>query len=132
MGGYTSDLILQRLTQRSVAVNGPTHGRDSALPEHACPPVLVVLVDGYTSSDAEAVAQYLADAAGATIVGERPWGGVLSMDSSELVDGTRLYHPACNFRLLRRGGRSGGAAAAAEKVEIENHGVVPSVEVPRP
>ena len=54
------------------------------------------------------------------------------MDSSELVDGTRLYHPACNFRLLRRGGRSGGAAAAAEKVEIENHGVVPSVEVPRP
>ena len=42
-----------------------------------------MLVDGYTSSDAEAVVQYLADAASATIVGERTWGGVLSMDSSE-------------------------------------------------
>ena len=79
------------------------------------------------ASDSEAVTQYLMNALGASVVGVRTWGGVLSMDTSELVDGTEVFHPYAAFRLVRSAAR--GAAA---DVEIENRGVLPTLEVSMP
>ena len=65
-------------------------------------------------------------ALGASVVGSRTWGGVLSMDTSELVDGTEVFHPYAAFRLVR------GSRGAAAEVQIENRGVEPTLDVSMP
>ena len=90
IGNTTSAAALLALITRADAAEccGRGTGLDDAGLAHKVD-VVRQIVDEHkacvasTSSDAEAVAQYLADAAGATVVGERTWGGVLSLDSSE-------------------------------------------------
>jgi tricorn protease len=111
-GGAVSDLVVQRLTQRQLATELPPHGRAHALPEHCAPPLLLVLIDEHTCSDAEVVAHNLAAAAGATLVGARTWGGVFAMGLTELLDGTSVSHPSYALRTSQ---------------PIENRGVEPHV-----
>ena len=118
-GGYTSDLILARLTQRRLAREVPRHGLPTAAPENAAASSLVVLVDEHTASDGEVVAEYLRSAGGARLVGGRTWGGVFAMGETELVDGTTVAHPAYAFQL-----HSGRV--------LENRGVAPEVLVELP
>ena len=100
-----------------MATDVPTHGRPSRFPEDAAPPVLVVLVDEGSSSDAEVAAFSLRRAAHATLVGARTWGGVFGCGETTLVDGTCVTHPAFAMHVH-------GAGWA-----IENRGVEPDVAV---
>ena len=108
---------MQRLTQRRVATDVPTHGQPSRFPEDAAPPVLVLLIDESSSSDAEVAAFSLRHHAQATLVGVRTWGGVFGCGETMLVDGTSVAHPAYAMHVH-------GAGWA-----IENHGVEPDVTV---
>ena len=98
-GGYTSDLILTRLTQRRMGRELGAHGHPGSIPELAAPSSLVVLIDEGTSSDSELLAHTLQHAAGAVLVGSRTWGGVVSMGETDLVDGTTVSHPSFLVRL---------------------------------
>ena len=143
-GGYTSDLLLARLTQRRLGSEAPAYGAPAPVPEHAPPDAgLVVLVDDGTASDGECLAHYLSAACGAVVVGARTWGGVNAMGEAELVDGTTVSYPACEWRTNHRhprgrlggpaagggGSASAAAAAAAREGGIENYGVAPDVVV---
>ena len=113
VGGITSDLLLARLTQRRLGREKPAFGSSSAVPEHAAPSGLVVLIDEFTSSDGECLAQYLVSAAGAFTVGVRTWGGVFAMGEAELVDGSVVNVPSVALSL------------AGSSPELENYGVAP-------
>ena len=116
-GGSHSHLVVQRLTQRRIATDVPTHGRPSRFPEDAAPPVLVVIIDEGSSSDAEVAAYSLRRAAQATLVGARTWGGVFGCGETTLVDGTSVTHPAYAMHVHGEGWA------------IENQGVEPDVTV---
>ena len=121
-GGATSDLLLARLSQRRAGVELPAHGAASAVPEHAPPSHLIIIIDELTSSDAELLAHELVRMTGALAIGARTWGGVYGVGKTTLIDGTTVAHPEYALRL--HGGGRGGAAS-----HIENHGVVPEVAV---
>ena len=79
VGGMTSDLILARLTQHQLALELPAYGLPAAVPEHAAPRALVLIIDENTCSDGEVLAEHLSAATHATIVGSRSWGGIIGM-----------------------------------------------------
>jgi len=117
-GGYTSQLVIDRLTQKVIGWEmGRHYARPDTYPAQGMRGPVVVLANQWSGSDGDIIAA-VSQLHGLTVVGMRTWGGVVGIDGRyDLVDGTTVTQPryACWFD------RFGWA--------IENHGVDPDVEV---
>ncbi len=78
---------------------------------------VLVLIDGETASASEPVAWLLRTAIGATLIGERTAGAMLSSELLPLSGGYRLRLPVADY-------------LTAEAVRLEGRGVEPDVAVP--
>ena len=117
-GGYTSQLVINRLTQKVIGWEMGRHfARPDTYPSQGMRGPVVVLANQWSGSDGDIIAA-VSQLHGLTVVGMRTWGGVIGIDGRyDLVDGTTVTQPryACWFD------RFGWA--------IENHGIDPDVEV---
>ena len=122
-GGHVSELLLEKLTKRRIAVHRPRHGEAEPYPQHAPPSdALVVVTDENASSDGDVFCYSVQRMRLGPVVGQRTWGGVLAVtDHTELLDGTEIPHPTEQFVPVDDGGRAGAG--------IENVGVHPDIEV---
>ena len=121
LGGHVSSLLIEKLTKRTLGWAVSRHGVPARFPEHATNGPLVLLVDENTCSDGEVIADTFTRLGLGTVIGRRTWGGVLGMMTEQLVDGTFLSMPMEAYHI---------AGAGVEG--IENHGIVPDIEVPYP
>ena len=117
-GGYTSQLVINRLTQRVIGWEMARHyANPDTYPAQGMRGPVVVLANQWSGSDGDIIAA-VAKIHGLTVVGMRTWGGVIGIDGRyDLVDGTTVTQPryACWFDGFGWG--------------IENHGIDPDVEV---
>ena len=81
---------------------------------------MVLLMDENTSSDGEIIADMFKRRGLGPIIGRRSWGGVLGMNSEQLVDGTSVTIPETSYWI------------AGEGFGIENHGIEPFAPVTYP
>ena len=128
-GGHISELILAKLAQRPLAFDVPRRGAPTAYPSHASG-FVVTLVDQDTGSDAELAAHAFRRTKLGPIVGNRTWGGLLTVagGGARLVDGGYVSFPSQNVVAFEE---EDGDENASDKRRpgnrIENHGVVPDV-----
>ena len=119
-GGNISHLLLEKLNARCLGVEVPRFGQAEPYPIHipSRKQVLVLLADESSCSDADVLAHAFQIYGLGPVVGARTWGGVVGISqTSDLVDGTEISHPSCGYYAAGRG------------FGIENHGVVPDLEV---
>ncbi|MCL2489398.1 MAG: PDZ domain-containing protein [Propionibacteriaceae bacterium] len=120
-GGYTSQLVINRLTQKVIGWEmGRHYARPDTYPAQGMRGPVIVLANQWSGSDGDIIAA-VAKLHGLTVVGMRTWGGVIGIDGRyDLVDGTTVTQPryACWFD---------GFGWA-----IENHGIDPDVAVVLP
>ena len=86
-----SELILPRLSVQSLGVDIPRWGDATRYPTYAAPPVLVLLVDENSCSDADTLAHAVKNLGIGSVVGHRTWGGVTTMYGKRLVDGSESF-----------------------------------------
>jgi hypothetical protein len=128
-GGHISELILAKLAQRPLAFDVPRRGAPTAYPSHASG-FVVTLVDQDTGSDAELAAHAFRRTKLGPIVGNRTWGGLLTVagGGARLVDGGYVSFPSQNVVAFEE---EDGDDDASDKKRpgnrIENYGVVPDV-----
>jgi hypothetical protein len=128
-GGHISELILAKLAQRPLAFDVPRRGAPTAYPSHASG-FVVTLVDQDTGSDAELAAHAFRRTKLGPIVGNRTWGGLLTVagGGARLVDGGYVSFPSQNVVAFEE---EDGDENASDKKRpgnrIENYGVVPDV-----
>ena len=117
-GGNTSQLVIDRLTQRVLGWDVGRHfARPFAYPAQGMRGPVVLLANQWSGSDGDIIAA-VGQLHGLTVVGTRTWGGVIGIDGRyDLVDGTTVTQPRYALWLERFGWG------------IENHGVDPDVEV---
>ena len=113
---FLSDIRWHRATGTDV----PRWGAGTRLPTHASPPVVVLLVDENSCSDADTLAHAVKNLKVGCVIGHRTWGGVTTMYSQRLADGTSISLP------------SKGWESSFKSPAIENHGVEPDVQVDYP
>jgi tricorn protease len=120
-GGNISPLLLDRLARRR---SGAEHGRWSgAAPYPAESPAgpMAVLVNEHTGSDGEIFGHVFRELGLGVLIGRRTWGGVIATwPRHSLVDGTVTTQPEFRYHFPQVEGR------------LENHGVVPDLEVDNP
>ena len=111
-GGNLGEFILDRL--RPILGETRTRGmKASSFPPLACSGKFVVLLNGFTGSDGELMAQILRSQYKATIIGTPSWGGVTGFKGrTSMVGGGYVTQPRTVFHL------SGSPS-------IENRGVIP-------
>jgi len=123
-GGYISELLLPKMATKVHGYEVPRWGEVCAMPETACSPAKVMLVNEDTCSDGECAAHGFQVQGLGPVVGRRTWGGTISCDSVELVDGTDITLPEVGWYAPPRpsDGKGGGYT-------IENRGVEPDIHV---
>jgi tricorn protease len=120
-GGHTSQLVLERLSRRVLGWEKGRHLSSGTYPSDAPRGPLVAVANEMTGSDGDIVNQAFRELGLGPIVGVRTWGGVVGIDGRyDLVDGTVVTQPRYPFWFVQMGWG------------VENHGVDPDVEVPRP
>jgi tricorn protease len=117
-GGFTADMIIDRLERQAWAVTQPREGKPLITPERVHLGPWNVLVNEDTGSDGEFFAEAIKIRKLAPIIGMRTWGGSVGIEPHEdLVDGGTVTPP--QFGLYGFNG----------KWLIEGIGVVPDIEV---
>ena len=129
-GGHISELILAKLAQRPLAFDVPRRGAPTAYPSHASG-FVVTLVDQDTGSDAELAAHAFRRTKLGPIVGNRTWGGLLTVagGGARLVDGGYVSFPSQNVVAFEEEDVGENASFSGKRPgnRIENRGVVPDV-----
>ena len=117
-GGFTGDMIIDRLERRIWAMDKPREGKISRDPERVFVGPWVVLVNEDTGSNGEMFAEAIKIKKMAPIIGMRTWGGSIGIEAhQDLMDGGTVTPP--QFGLYTLDGRW----------PIEGRGVEPDVEV---
>lgn len=102
----------------------PRWGKPERYPTHAAPSSIVLLVDENSCSDADTFAYAIKALKLGVVVGHRTWGGVTTMHSVQLVDGSEISLPSTRW--------VPAVAPAAGEPQLENRGVQPDIEVDYP
>ncbi|MEJ2776096.1 PDZ domain-containing protein [Sulfolobaceae archaeon RB850M] len=116
-GGHVSQLLLERLLTKRIAVDIPRRGEPIPYPVVA-PTRLVLIVNEQAGSDADIFANSFKLYKLGKVIGTRTWGGVVGIDSRySLVDGTLVTQPKYAFWFINVG------------FGVENYGVDPDIVV---
>ena len=117
-GGFTGDMIIDRIDRELWAITQPREGKTIRDPERAFHGHIVVLINEDTGSNGEYFSEAMKLKGLATVLGMRTWGGAVGMEPHQrLVDGGTTTPPQfAPFGLNR-------------KWLIEGHGVDPDTEV---
>jgi tricorn protease len=117
-GGFTADMILDRLERRMWAMSLPREGKAWRTPERVFTGHWIVLVNEDTGSDGEFFAEAIKIKKMAPVMGRRTWGGAVGIEPhQDLVDGGTVTPPQFGLYGLDR------------RWLIEGTGVVPDIEV---
>ncbi len=117
-GGFTSDMIIDRLERVVWAATQPREGKPLPNPERGFQGHLVVIVNEETGSCGEFFAETVKLRQLAPVLGVRTWGGSVGVEPHQhLVDGGTVTPPQFGLYGLNR------------TWLIEGHGVVPDIEV---
>lgn len=117
-GGYTSQMLLERLRRPLAGIYVNRENACTALPDGALRGPKAVLINHYTASDGDQFAYFFRQFGLGPVIGTRTWGGVHGiLGAWNLMDGTSIFVPK-DVLLTPSGQRI-----------IENEGVQPDVEV---
>ena len=117
-GGFTADMIIDRLERKLWALTQPREGKFIRDPERAFHGHLAVIVNEDTGSCGEYFAQAIQTKGLAPIIGMRTWGGAVGIEAhQDLMDGGGVTPPQF------------GPYGLDRTWLIEGHGVVPDIEV---
>jgi len=117
-GGFTADMIIDRLERRLWAITQPREGQSLRDPEGAFHGHLVVIINEDTGSNGEFFAEAVKRKKLAPVIGMRTWGGAIGIEPhQDLMDGGSVTPP--QFGLYGMDGQW----------LIEGHGVEPDIEV---
>ncbi len=117
-GGFTSDMIIQRLERKVWAYTQPREGMALPEPERGFNGHLVVLINEDTGSSGEWFAEGIKRKGICPLIGVRTWGGAVGIELHQpLVDGGSTTPPQF------------GPYAPDGTWIIEGHGVDPDIEV---
>lgn len=117
-GGFTADMIIDRLERQLWAITQPREGKPIRDPERAFYGHLAVLINEDTGSNGEYFAEAIKRKGLATVIGMRTWGGAVGIEPHQrLIDGGTTTPPQFAPYGLER------------KWLIEGHGVDPDIEV---
>jgi tricorn protease len=117
-GGFTADMIIDRLERQLWALTQPREGKVLRDPERCFAGPMVVLVNEDTGSNGEFFAEAMKVKKLAPVIGMRTWGGAIGIEPhQDLVDGGTVTPPQFGLYGLDR------------KWLIEGTGVVPDIEV---
>jgi len=117
-GGFTADMIIDRLERQIWSITKPREGKILPVPERVFVGPWAVLVNEDTGSDGEFFAEAIKIRKLAPIIGMRTWGGAVGIEPHEdLVDGGTVTPPQFGLYGLDR------------RWLIEGVGVVPDIEV---
>ena len=117
-GGFTGDMIIDRIERKLWAITQPREGKTIRDPERVFHGHVAVLINESTGSNGEYFAEAMKIRGLAKVIGVRTWGGAVGMELHQyLVDGGATLPPQfAPFGLNR-------------KWLIEGHGVDPDIEV---
>jgi len=117
-GGFTGDMIIDRLERRFWAITAPREGKTLRDPENCFYGHRAVLVNEDTGSNGEFFAEAVKILKLAPVIGKRTWGGSIGIEPHQpLVDGGSVTPPQFGLYGLNR------------EWLIEGHGVVPDHDV---
>ena len=117
-GGFTADMIIDRLERRIWSMTQPREGKAWRDPERVFVGPWVVLVNEDTGSNGEFFAEAIKIKKLAPVMGMRTWGGAIGIEAHQsLMDGGSVTPP--QFGLYGLDGRW----------LIEGSGVIPDIEV---
>ena len=117
-GGYVSQFIFEKLTQRVLGYDIRRWGSPVPYPYHATQAPLVAVTDEQAGSDGDVFSHCFKLLKLGKLIGKRTWGGVIGIDAGcELVDGGHTTQP--------------GFALWFNDVgwQVENYGTDPDIEV---
>lgn len=87
-GGFTGDMIIDRLERVLWSITIPREGKDGRNPERVHHGPIVVLINEDTGSNGEFFAEAVKRRGLATVIGMRTWGGSIGIEPhQDLVDG---------------------------------------------
>jgi len=93
-GGFTGDMIINRLQRELWSMTLPREGKAGRNPERAFHGPIVVLINEDTGSNGEFFAEAIKRLKVATVVGMRTWGGSIGIEPhQDLVDGGGITPP---------------------------------------
>lgn len=117
-GGFTSDMIIDRLERKVWSMGKPREGKPQPNPERCFRGPWVVLVNEDTGSSGEWFAEAIQRKGLAPIIGMRTWGGVVGIEPHQpLVDGGTITAPQF------------GPYGLDATWPVEGHGVDPDIAV---
>jgi tricorn protease len=117
-GGFTGDMILDRLQRKVWSMTQPREGKPARNPEVALHGPMVLLINEDTGSNGEFFAEAIKFKGVARIIGKRTWGGSVGIEPHQnLVDGGSVTPP--QFGLYGLDGRW----------LIEGRGVDPDIDI---
>ncbi len=117
-GGFTGDMIIDRLERRIWGLTKPREGKIWRDPERVFAGPWIVLINEDTGSDGEMFAEAIKIKKLAPVMGMRTWGGAIGIEAHQpLLDGGTVTPPQFGLYGLDR------------KWLIEGIGVVPDIEV---
>ncbi len=117
-GGFTADMIIDRLERKLWGITQPREGKTLPDPERTFHGHLVVLINEDTGSCGEFFAQAIKLKGLAPVIGMRTWGGATGIEVHQsLLDGGAVTPPQFGLYGLER------------VWLIEGHGVDPDIEV---
>lgn len=117
-GGFTGDMLINRLEKKVWAATQPREGKPSLNPEKGCYAHLALLINEDTGSCGEFYATAFKIKKLGKVFGMRTWGGAMGIEAhQDLVDGGTVTPPQYGLYSLDR------------KWLIEGRGVDPDVEI---
>jgi len=117
-GGFTADMIIDRLERQMWSVTKPREGKPLPTPECVFAGHWAVLINEDTGSNGEFFAEAIKIRKLAPVIGMRTWGGAIGIEPhQDLVDGGTVTPPQFGLYGLDR------------QWLIEGTGVVPDIEV---
>ena len=120
-GGEIPDFYFERLARRHLEYDAPRYGADLEVQRPAILGPKVLVINEYTGSGGDSVADYFRKYALGPIVGKRTWGGLMGIgDELPMIDGGRVTVPNVSAWDVVNG--------RSEWI-VENYGVAPDIEV---
>ncbi|MGH3882852.1 MAG: S41 family peptidase [Pseudonocardiaceae bacterium] len=120
-GGHTSQLVVEKLARELTGWMVPRGKLPLTYPRDVRRGPLVTVTDENAGSDGDIVTAMIQERGLGPVVGMRSWGGVVGIGpATRLVDGSGVTQPRYAVWVVNR------------RWSVENHGVDPDVEVPRP
>lgn len=104
-GGFTGDMIIDRLERELWSMTIPREGKAGRNPERVMHGPVAVLINEDTGSNGEFFAQAIKDKGLAHVIGMRTWGGSIGIEPhQDLMDGGGTTPPQFGLYSLKTGG----------------------------